>query len=871
MRRALIGIVLACTAFHGCSNLYSQQQLDFSSLQRIFQQEYQISVYAEDRLAGNVAIPESLNQSKDSILAYLQNQLNIKHIYYNHLVIILYSPGVTKEPTTPNQNQPTYKVQGRLVDAQTGAGINSGSIIISKANVLLNTDPSGYFELELPAGNYSLKALGQGTFETNMELLLNSDQQLNIELFEKTIQLEEVVVSTKVQDVNVVNLQPGSTTLGIEEISRVPALLGEVDVSRSVIALPGVSTVGEGATGFNVRGGNIDQNLILMNGMSLFNSSHLLGFFSVFNPDLLSDFTLYKGLIPADKGGRISSVLDVKLKGASSDFFDVSASIGPINSKLYANLPVVKQVSGLAIGVRGAYPNYVLRSFPDQSPISDSKASYYDFTARYDHQISEKGILSVDAYLSGDEFRLSADTTFNYSTTLLGIKYITSLWGKWQLNLAGFSSQYRSGLEDRTINREADFENGISQYAANLGLSYQDERFQHSLGFEANYYHFTTGKLVPATDHSEIETDLQPNRKAFDVSIYASTAIQINSRIGVRLGLRGTAFNNLGPEELPVFAEDQIKHPETVIDTLTIGSGDFNHLKTGWEPRLSINYRLTDRSSLKMGYSRTYQYIHLFSNTVASLPTDLWRPSDPNLEPVSAHIFSLGYYRNFQANLFESSLEVFYKDIDNLIDFTNGTRVLLNPELVFNTLQGTAKAYGVEYMLRKTRGKLTGRLAYTYSRAKSKFESEIPGQSLNMGETFPANFDRPHDLNLFANFQLGRRWHTSLNFVYTTGRPISLPESSFRIGGAIGFADIFRNQFRVPDFHRLDWSVSLEGSNKKDRKWLTSWTFSIYNVYGRKNVFSVFINGEDGRPRQLSVLGAPFPSLALNIKLNHHE
>ena len=860
MRRATIVLSFILTAICS-SNSVEAQQLDFSDLRSIFQTVHQSSIFADQRLTEEIRLPDTLSQaSHEKILKYLNDYHNIGHIYYNPYVIILFSGGTKNEISSSDNSISTYQVKGRLVDAQTGAGISSGTVMVAEANVLVNSDPSGYFELTLPAGNHSLKALGQGTFESNLELRLDGDQELNIELFEKTVQLDEVVVSTSVQDVNVVNLQPGSTTLGIEEISRVPALLGEVDISRAVISLPGVSTVGEGATGFNVRGGNIDQNLILMNGMSLFNSAHLLGFFSVFNPDILNDFTLYKGLIPADKGGRISSVLDVKLKGASSELVDLSASVGPINSKLFVNLPVIKQTSGLALGIRGAYPNYVLQSFPDDSPVSDSKASYFDVTARYDQQFGEKGLLSVDAYISGDEFRLTADTTFNYSTTLLGIKYAASLSEKWQLNLAGFSSLYRSGIEDRTLSREADFDNGISQYSASVGISYQDERFNHQMGLESNYYRFITGEILPMAETSEIEPDALPDRKAFDASAYFSTSMQVNSRLGVQLGLRATSFYNLGPEQIPVLAED---------DTLRVGNGEFNHVKTGWEPRFSLNYRITGQASLKMGYSRTYQYIHLFSNTVASLPTDLWRPSDLNLKPVSAHIFSLGYYRNFRQNLIETSLEIFYKDIDNLIDFTNGTRVLLNRELVFNTLQGTAQAYGVELLLRKTRGKFTGRLAYTYSRAKSKFQSELPGQSLNRGESFPANFDRPHDLNLFGNFRLGNRWNTSLNFVYTTGRPISLPQSSFRFGGAIGYTDIFRNQFRVPDFHRLDWSVSLEGSNRKNRKWHTSWTFSLYNVYGRKNVFSVFINGEDGRPRQLSVLGAPFPSLTLNLKLNH--
>lgn len=829
-----------------------------------------ITLFTVDVNQEDILLPDSmLMQSKTSILNYLHNSLGINHMFYNPYVIILYpdrvSNGVYGSELLSDQ---IYQVRGRLLDASTGAKISNGTIIVDEVEMLVNTDSSGYFEFTLPTGRYAVKAIGPGTLTSNFDLEVDRDVNVNIELFERTVELDEIIISVSNPEANVVSLEPGSLRLEISELKEMPAFLGEVDVTRAVISLPGVSSVGEGATGFNVRGGNIDQNLILMDGIPLFNSSHLLGFFSAFNPDLIRDFTLYKGLIPADKGGRISSVLEVNQKGPNKSSVGVGASVGPLNSKLFLDVPVKKESSGIVLGLRGAYPNYVLRSFPDESEASNGRASFYDITFKYDHEFDRSQVLTTNFYLSEDKFKLSDDTTFNYSSILAGLNYTTSINELWSLRLETTWSRYRAGIDDQTLNQTSEFVNGISQASLKGMMFTNHQRTSYHAGFETNLYQFLTGKLVPANSQSEVSPQIMPDRNALDISLFVGVQHEINHRVGIQAGLRATSFFNLGPDLIPVFSPESSKDPEYVVDTTTLDKGEFDNLRLSFEPRFSANFRLNPNTSLKAGYSRTYQYIHLFSNTVASLPTDLWRPSDTNLKPISAHLLSFGLFRNFKENLLETSVEVFYKDISNTIDFVGGTRVLLNPELVFQTLQGASEAYGLELSIHKTRGKFTGRLGYTFSRSWSRFQSDIDRQNLNDGEKFPANFDRPHDLNLFGNWKLGRLWSASANFAYTSGRPVSLPEQSFRFGGAIVYSQIDRNNFRVPDFHRLDLAVTLEGSNKKKGKFSTSWTFSVYNVYGRKNVFSVFINGEDGRPRQLSVLGAPFPSLTFNLTMN---
>jgi len=868
-RRCLWLILLWCLPV-----LLNSQSLptgSFDALSDLFQDRDSISLFADSATAHRVLLHDSLSELPvNEILNHLNNQLGINSIRYNPGVIILFSSWVENQlpvaAIVPDSR--LYRVGGRLVDSRSGRPIANGTVIVNEMEVGATTDSSGFYQMELPPGRYSVKAIGPGTLASNLDLLVDGEVNLDIELFEKTVELAEIVISDVNPEVNLLNLQPGSLTMEITELKQIPAFLGEVDISRAVISLPGVTSVGEGATGFNVRGGTIDQNLVLMDGMPLFNSSHMLGFFSAFNPDLVGDFTLYKGLIPSHLGGRVSSVLQVDQKGPNKSELDASVSLGPVNSKLLLDIPLKKNVSGLVVGGRAAYPNYILSSFPDESIVSGSRANYYDTTFKYDHEFEAGTSLTTSLYASEDQFNLSEDTTFNYSSILAGIAYQKVLPNQWTFKLQSSWSRYRAGIEDQTLNQQSEFSNGISQVSLKSMVVADNQKTDYQFGLEANFYQFFTGELVPLGQESEVSPQTLPDRKAMDFSVFFGLQQSISDAIGFQAGLRATSFFNLGYDEFPVFSPENQRDPVFVTDTLVLEDGDFEQLNISLEPRLALNVRLTPSASVKAGYSRTFQYIHLFSNTVASLPTDLWRPSDPNLAPLSAHLFSVGLFKNLQENLFETSIEVFYKDIENTVDFLNGTRVLLNPELVFQTLQGESEAYGLELSVHKTRGKFTGRLGYTYSRSWSRFQSDIEDQNLNQGERFPANFDRPHDLNLFGNWKLGRLWNVSANFAYTSGRPVSLPEQSFRFGGAIVFSAINRNNFRVPDFHRLDFAVTLEGSNKRNRNFNTSWTFSVYNVYGRKNVFSVFINGEDGRPRQLSVLGAPFPSLTFNLKLN---
>ncbi|TRX62202.1 TonB-dependent receptor [Fulvivirga sp. M361] len=844
--------------------------VNYEILKKHVQSKYSIKLLADSLTAENIKLPDkALSFSVNELLHSLQTDFKIDYFFYNSYVIVLMSNESVKEKAASTDRKPVqYRFSGQLKDAIKGDKINAGTIFIDPANVILNTNSSGYFECQLDEGIYNIKVIGLGTYENNFELSLYDDVNLEIELFEKTVELEEVVITSKSPEVNLISLRPGSFEFDLNTLKSIPTFLGELDISRAVITLPGVSTVGEGASGFNVRGGSIDQNLILMDGAPLYNSSHLLGFFSIFNPDLIKDFTLYKGLIPADKGGRISSVLEVNQKVPNKEKLGFNAGIGPVSSRVFLDMPIKNKKAGLILAARAAYPTYVLSSFPDESSIKNSSANYFDANLKYDHEFKDGSIITLNGYYSFDEFNITQDTLLSYSNLLGSISYEKPVNEDLKLNFITSYTKYDADIDDATFNQESEFSNGIDQIAFKGTFNYLLNKHNYKAGIEINHYNFRTGKIEPRSQNSETIFQELPDQKAIDLSIFINDEFNISERFGVQLGLRLSSFFNIGEDKFYEFAANETRSRESITDSTLLQSGEVKLLNTNPEPRLAISYRLNSSSSIKASYSRTAQYIHLMSNTVASLPTDLWRPSSPNLESGVSDQISLGYFKNSKSNDYETSFEAFYKEIENTVDFKNGARILLNEELPFQTLQGEATAYGLEALIRKTRGKFTGRIGYTWSRARSRFRSNVADDQLNNGERLPANFDKPHNLNIVGNWKLGRLWRFSTSFTYSSGRPVTLPQSTLIVNGVRVFSDISRNNFRVPDFHRLDMSITLEGSHKKNRRFDTSWTFSVYNLYGRKNVFSVFVDNNDGQAKQLSVLGAPFPSLTFNLTLN---
>ena len=758
---------------------------------------------------------------------------------------------------------------GYVRDAANGEGFVGATVYVEELERGISTNLNGYYSLKIPSGAYHLQINYVGYEGEQRNIRMLSDGSLSVDLFENTARLEEITIFEKEEDFNITGAQMSVTRLDIQKVKKMPAFLGEVDIINSIEMLPGVSVAGEGAAGFNVRGGDVGQNLVLLDGIPVFNPSHLFGFFSAFNSDMLHDATLYKGGIPAQYGGRIASVLDVSMKDGNLRDFSGSGGIGVVASRLNLEIPLVKDKSSLLIGGRASYSDWILNRVRDLT-IRNSEASFYDMNAKFGYRFNDKHKITLSSYLSHDHFLFNDEVDYSYGNSGASFAWdflITQpLVSSFQATYAKYDYEVMSG-EDST--KTAHLASGFEIYGGQWNLSFfPGEQHQLNGGVSVNWYAFQPGRQEPSGAYSLLLPKKLEDEQALETAVYLNEEYQISPKITLNLGLRYSWYANMGPGKVPVYEENQPLSPSTLVDSAFYDNGEQIATYQGFEPRVSLKVGLTPSSSIKASYNRLRQYIHLISNTAAVTPTDIWKLSDPYLQPQIGDQWALGYYKNFLINTIETSLEVFYKDIQNLPEYKNGATLLMNEYLETDLVNARGQAYGVEMFVAKNIGRLTGWLAYTYSRSLRKTESAYREERINQGEYFPSNFDKPHDFTLIANYQFTRRVRLGVNFIYSTGRPTSYPAGSYRLGtiDLPHFSE--RNQFRIPDYHRLDVSFSIDGNLKKNKKWDSSWTFSIYNLYGRKNPYSVYFVNE-GRGLQgykLSVLGRPFPSITYNFK-----
>lgn len=766
-------------------------------------------------------------------------------------------------------NRPITTLSGKVRITFTEQPASNITVYISELQKGALTDENGNYSIEVPVGTHkilfsSLSHLDE-TYDVNVSLEKNT---FDVELFEKKLELDNIVISAESIENNISSTETGKVVMTVNSIKNLPTFLGEVDISKIIKSLPGVQSVGEGASGFNVRGGNLDQNLILMDGFPIFNSSHLLGFFSVFNPDLVNTFTLYKGSIPSRFGGRISSVLEVNLKSPDDKKFKVQGGIGPVASKFYTNIPLIKDKAAISVGTRLGYPTWIIQRFKDEN-VQDNSAGYFDINLKYQHKLSKNDILDVSTYFSNDNFGFGSDSTFNYSTRAFSANWSHTFSNKLSSKLTAYMSDYDASLDDRTEAFEAFFENGVTSLGGKVDFLYEvNNSLSFNSGVDFQKYDFSPGQYAPTTDISAVAPQDIANQEAFESALFIDSKIKLNTNFSVSAGLRFSQFFNTGPANEVVFDPNQPRSAVSIIDTLVNSDGIYRTF-TGLEPRLSSVLKVNASTSFKASYTRTFQYVYLLSNSTATLPTDIWKPSDNNIRPQKADQFSLGIVKSLNDNTYQVSVDAFYKDIAETSEVALGGEVLLNDLLVSDIQNAAGRAYGTELFIQKAKGKITGWMSYTLSRSEKRIVSNFNESTVSKGDYFLSNFDRPHNLNLSATWKASRLWTIAANFVYSSGRPVTLPTSSFGFNGVRVFTFTERNNFRVPDTHRLDFSATLEGSNKRDRKWDHSFTFSIYNLYSRRNPFSVYFKAVDNtKPRtfRLAVLGSIFPSFTYNFK-----
>lgn len=753
-------------------------------------------------------------------------------------------------------------VRGRITEEENGEPI-IGATVVPNSQRGTTTDREGLYELQLPSGRHVLSVNFIGFKERIVDLNVYDGGLLNLSLQESPTLLEEVVISS--QPINeLTNSRPGQLQLSVGAMKKAPALMGEADLVRQLQSLPGVNTVGEAAAGFNVRGGSIDQNLVLYDGLPLFNTSHALGFFSAFNSEAVQDMSFYRGGIPAEYGGRVSSVLDIRSKPGDLEKWKVNGGIGLVSANIMARGPITKNKTTIAVGGRGTYANWYIDLLKNTyKDLTNSQIGFYDAEVRIDHKLNEKSRLAFSYYRSFDKLRVRGDTSFQWVNQLASLQLVQvfsqRLTGNFEL---GFGD-YNYTVTDEIPANGFELNYKITYPTVKADFSYVAGKHRFGFGIQGTYYAFKPGELKPTSDISSVRSVTMNTQQALESGVYVSDSYTLSEKINLDLGLRLSMFANLGPTIVNVYNPASPVEKQNLVDSISYGSGEPVATFQGLEPRAAIRFSLNEQSSLKLSYQHIYQYLHLISNTAAVTPVDIWQPSNTFFKPQVADQISFGYFRDFKKKTYETYAEVFYKDMNQVLDFKNGAQLILNKQLEADLIQGRGKAYGLETYISKGQGRLTWALSYTYSRSLRT----IPG--INGGETYPSNFDQPHMINFAWNYRFNKRFSFTGNFMYRTGRPVTVPSYGFTTEG-YGVAYFSgRNQYRIPDYHRLDIAFVIEGSHKLKKPWTGQWIISFLNVYAHRNAYSYFFASDTPgqiKTYQLSILGSIIPSVTYNFK-----
>lgn len=769
-------------------------------------------------------------------------------------------------PPTNHLRSGNVSVAGYVRDGQTGEVLSGAIIYTDHPNIEVHTNRFGFYSLILPRGDHILHIIGPGMSDTRRHIMLYSEGTLDIDLDEKVLSLKEVTIESQKAG-NVKSTNMGVQQLNIASIKQIPTAFGETDILRAVLTLPGVQSVGEASTGFNVRGGATDQNLILFNDATIYNPSHFFGFFSAFDPDLVRDVTLYSSSIPAKYGGRLSSVLDINSLEGNSKKISGSAGIGPLTSKITLDGPLGKKTTFIA-GVRTTYSDWLLGILPKQ--YRNSRASFYDATLHITHKIDDKNSLYFTGYLSQDSFNLNGDTTYSYGNRNANVKwkhvFSNNLFGVMTVGYDRYQYQVNS-----TDNPVQGFRLGydINQYNAKFDFTYYLSA-KHTLDFGMDniFYRLYPGEMDPFGKSSLLIADTLQAEQAVQTSFYLSDEYIISGPLSVDYGIRYSLYDYLGPRTVYTYIPGQPRETENILDTLHYGPMKSVKTYGGPEFRVAAKYTLTDESSVKVSFNTMRQYISMLSNTTASFPTDIWKLSDTYIKPQLGQQVSMGYYRNLKSNTIETSVEVYYKWIQNYLDYKSGAVLLMNPQVETAVINTVGKDYGVEFLIRKLTGKLNGWISYTYSRSQIREDDPIAGETVNFGNWYPTNYDKPNDLNFNGNYRVTHRFSLSLSLTYSTGRPITLPIGLYDYGGSARALYSERNQYRIPDYFRTDFSMNIDGNHKVHQLTHNSWTIGVYNLTGRKNAYSVYFISQNGTVNgyQLSIFGTAIPFITYNIK-----
>ena len=729
------------------------------------------------------------------------------------------------------------------------------------------TDGNGSYSMNFPRGSYNIRFSCLGMQETSINTRIYGNGKLDVLMAEAFIPISEAVITADRDNVHR-RFEVGLEKLNMATFKLMPTSLGETDLLKNILMLPGVKTVGEGSAGFNVRGGAADQNLILLYGAPLFNPSHFFGFFSSVNSDVIKDVLLYKGGIPAQYGGRLSSVIDIVARDGNTKEFKGNAGISPVATHILVETPLVKEKLSLILAARTTYSNWVLGMVNDPV-LRNSSASFYDLNARVVFEPDNNNRLEFSSYLSHDAFKLNSDTTYSYDNSIIAFKWRRKVNSALTFNLSGNTSRYNYSIESRNnsanafmLNYKLDFtglKTDFDWYMTNI--------HRVNFGAEVSSYSVLPGEYLPAGDSSVVAARTIMRDEALEGAVYLDDRITVTEKLSMSLGLRFSLFGAIGPRLIQLYDPSLPMSQATVYDTLEIARGRFYRTYAGPELRASFNYILSEASSVKLNYNRTRQYLHLLTNTTSISPTDTWKLSDYYLRPQTADQFSVGYYLDLPWKNLEFSAEMYYKPIRNMVDFKGGTNLIMNGTIEKDIINVSGRAYGVELMLKKAVGKFSWNLNYTYSRILVRSHTEFERDAINSGRWFPASHDKPHDLSLTFNYAATRRLNLSFNYTYNTGRPVTYPVAVYRVADqwVVQYSD--RNKYRITYYSRLDLSARWSGNLKSEKFMNPFWTLSCFNVLGRENVYSEYFRIENNRIKayRLSVFARAIPTLSYSF------
>lgn len=753
-------------------------------------------------------------------------------------------------------------ISGYVKDAESGESLIGATVSVKELSTGTTANQYGFYSLSLKAAKYQIEFRYLGYQSVQKIVDLSKDIALNIELKPEERKMDEVIVTSVRPEANVKKAEMSISKLEMKTIKQVPALMGEVDVLKVIQMLPGVQSTAEGTSGFSVRGGGIDQNLILLDEATVYNASHLMGFFSVFNNDAVRDVKLFKGDIPANYGGRLSSVLDVRMKEGNNKKFTATGGVGLISSRLTLEGPIGNEKTSFLIAARRTYADLFFPLMPD-SGLRNSQLNFYDLNLKINHQFNERNRLYLSAYTGRDRFGQKGNSAFGFGNLTGTLRWNHQINNKIFSNLSAIVAKYDYSLNMKMGGSKYVWKSDMLDYTLKLDFNFfPNPQNEMKFGFASTFHDFNPCDAYIEGEKSRLGNPV-PKNYALEHALYISNEQKIGEKLTIKYGLRYNVFQNIGSATLYTFAKGTPNY--TVTDTIYYPGGKIFHTYQGLEPRLGVNYVLNEQSSLKASFSRTIQNLQLASNSSGGMPLDVWFPSSPNIKPQKSNQYAIGYFRNFADNTIETSVESYYKQMYDVIDFKDNAQLLMNPRMEGDIRTGTAKAYGLEFFVKKNSGRLNGWISYTLSKVTRKIAE------INHGNPYPTTYDKPNNINVILNYEFTKRVTFSSNWIYATGAPVTFPVGSYVIDNTYGKYYSARNGYRMRDYHRLDLSVTVKGKEHPGKKWESEWVFSIYNAYARHNDWMLNF-GEDTKKSENVVAErwylpfVCFPGITYNFK-----